>query len=150
MPASQRSARTPDQGWVAEHQVGLITLFGGLATGGVSLGILIACLAEGGGWYAFAVPGVGIVLFLGFTMLSHFRHPDQAEAAMRHGLAAGFVGVYFTVLGFSLLTTDAGTPVEFDQSLVKYLTVAVGAIVTAYFGVSALAAGKKGSDSSGS
>jgi uncharacterized membrane protein len=120
-----------------------ITFSGCLAMGVAALGVLIACLAEGGNWYAFAAPGVGIVLFLGFAMLGHYLHPEYAEAAVKHGIAAGFVGVYFTVLGLSMLNIGATNTVALDPSLVKYLTVAVGAIVTAYFGATALAE-KKG------
>ncbi|MFL5912625.1 MAG: hypothetical protein ACJ768_18910 [Gaiellaceae bacterium] len=112
-----------------------VVLGGGLATGVCSLGFLALCLFEGGDWLAFAVPLVGIVLFLGFTMLGHYTEPDQAEAAIKHGIAAGFVGAYFTVLGLSHLST--GGAALFDPSLVKYLTVAVGAIVSFYFGATA-------------
>src|SRR4029077_10681198 len=49
-----------------------IVLFGGLTTAGSALGILIACLAEGGDWLGFAVPGVGIVLLLGVALLGHY------------------------------------------------------------------------------
>jgi hypothetical protein len=119
-----------------------MAFFGCLATGVVALAILAVCLDEGGNWYAFSVPAVGIVLFLGFAMLGHYLHEEYSEAAMKHGLAAGFVGVYFTALGLSLVKTKAGTTLAFDPSLLKYLTVAVGAIVTAYFGAAAVTAKK--------
>ena len=106
-----------------------IVLFGGLTTAGSALGILIACLAEGGDWLGFAVPGVGIVLLLGVALLGHYSETVSAESAMRHGLAAGFVGVYFTVLGFSVSGAAA-----FSSSLVKNLTWVVGIVVTFYFG----------------
>jgi hypothetical protein len=106
----------------------LITLFGGLATGGGALVIVGLTLAKGGNWLAFAIPGVGIVLFLGVALLGRYAEPANAEAAIRHGLAAGFLGAYLTVLGFSL--TDAA----FDPSLVKNLTWVVGVVVTFYFG----------------
>jgi hypothetical protein len=106
-----------------------VVLFGGLTTGGSALGILIACLAEGGDWLGFAVPGVGIVLMLGVALLGHYSEIVSSEAAMRHGLAASFVGVYFTVLGFSV--SGAAT---FSSSLVKNLTWVVGVVVTFYFG----------------
>jgi hypothetical protein len=129
--------------WSKTYQKGLTVVFGGLVTGGAALGILIACLDKEGNWYAFAPPGVGIVLFIGMTMLSHYRHPDLADAAIKHGLAAAFVGVYFTILGFSTLKTDDGKTLIFNPSLVNYLTVAVGAIVTAYFGVAAVTEARK-------
>jgi hypothetical protein len=75
---------------------------------GGALLIVGLTLAKGGDWLAFA-----------------FR---ASEAAIRHGLAAGFVGAYLTVLGFSL--TDAA----FTPSLVKHLTWVVGVVVTFYFG----------------
>jgi hypothetical protein len=106
-----------------------IVLFGGLTTAGSALGILIACLAEGGDWLGFAVPGVGIVLLLGVALLGHYSETVSAESAMRHGLAAAFVGVYFTVLGFSV-----SGAAEFSSSLVKNLTWVVGIVVTFYFG----------------
>jgi hypothetical protein len=106
-----------------------VVLFGGFTTGGCALGILIACLAEGGDWLGFAVPGVGIVLLLGVSLLGHYSQVVSSEAAMRHGLAAAFVGVYFTVLGFSV--SDAA---KFSASLVKNLTWVVGVVVTFYFG----------------
>jgi hypothetical protein len=104
-------------------------LFGGLSTGLAAMAILVVTLWQGGNWLAFAVPGVGIVLFLGITFLGHYADPDVADAAIRHGLAAGFVGAYLTVLGFSISGAT-----KFDPSLVKNLTWVVGIVVTFYFG----------------
>lgn len=112
-----------------------VVLGGGLATGLVSLGLLAICLWQGGDWLAFSVPEVGIILFLGISMLGHYTRPDQAEAAIKHGLAASFVGAYFTVLGLSHLSTKGAE--MFSPSLVRYLTVAVGAVVSFYFGATA-------------
>jgi hypothetical protein len=109
----------------------LVVLGGGLATGGSALGILIACLDNEGNWLGFAVPGVGIVLFLGVALLGHYVETVNAEAAMRHGLAAAFMGAYLTVLGFSV--SGAAT---FSSSLVKNLTWVMGVVVSFYFGSS--------------
>jgi hypothetical protein len=104
-------------------------VFDGLLMGVLVLAILVVTLWQGGNWLAFAPPGIGIVLFLGITLLGHYADPDIADAAIRHGLAAGFVGSYLTALGFSITGAT-----RFEPSLVKNLTWVIGVIVTFYFG----------------
>lgn len=115
------------------------TLHGALWIGGLDLALVVLLgKCRDPGITILALPGIGIITFLGILVLCHNRNGRAGfnKAEMRCAIAATFMVVYFTMLG--VLLFSGMEPSQSATTLINNFTYLVGVVVVFYFGSTAV------------